>query len=415
VGQQTGRPLAGIRILDLTTVVVGPSCTLRLADHGAEVIKLEAPEGDVLRTLGGPSPSGQHSGKYLAFNRNKRAICLDLKQAAARTAVLRILDGCDVLVSNIRPEALARLGLDAAATRAARPRLIHCAITGFGPGGPYRGRPAYDTVIQSVGGVAGLFIRRDGVPRYVPLVMCDHVTGEITAGAIMAALFRRERTGQGAAIEVPMQETMAAFVLKEHLGPASFSPPLGPPGDARILEPNNQLIETADGWMTVTANTDAQVRGFLAAIGRPALIEDSRFCSVSARFRNVAEWMALRRTALKDRPTAYWVAAFAEADVPAAPCHTLEALIEDPHLLAVDLLRDERHDLEGPIRTIRPTILEDGVPANPGAPARPIGADTRAVLGEAGYSEAEIDALIASGAARASSAASLAADSAMVG
>jgi crotonobetainyl-CoA:carnitine CoA-transferase CaiB-like acyl-CoA transferase len=154
VGQQTGRPLEGIRILDLTTVVVGPSCTLRLADHGAEVIKLEAPEGDVLRTLGGPSPSGQHSGKYLAFNRNKRAICLDLKQAAARTAVLRILDGCDVLVSNIRPEALARLGLDAAATRAARPRLIHCAITGFGPGGPYRGRPAYDTVIQSVGGVA---------------------------------------------------------------------------------------------------------------------------------------------------------------------------------------------------------------------------------------------------------------------
>lgn len=396
----TPAPLAGIRVLDLTTVVVGPSCTLRLADYGAEVIKLESPEGDVLRTLGGPSPSGQHSGKYLAFNRNKRAICLDLKQPTARQAVLRILDRCDVLVSNIRPEALARLGLDAATTRATRPRLIHCAITGFGPGGPYRGRPAYDTVIQAVGGVAGLFIRRDGVPRYVPLVMCDHVTGEITAGAIMAALFRRERTGQGAAIEVPMQETMAAFVLKEHLGPASFDPPLGPPGDARILEPNNQLIETADGWMTVTANTDAQVRGFLTAIGRPELIEDERFRNVTARFRNVTEWMAIRRNALKDKPNAHWIAAFAAADVPAAPCHTLETLIEDEQLRAVGLLRDEPHAQEGTIHSIRPTILEDGTPGDPGPPARPIGADTRAVLQDAGYTPAEIDTLIATGAAR---------------
>lgn len=396
----TPSPLTGLRVLDLTSVVVGPSCTLRLADYGAEVIKLEAPEGDVLRTLGGPSPSGQHSGKYLAFNRNKRAICLDLKQAAARTAVQRILDRCDVLVSNIRPEALARLGLDAATARATRPRLIHCAITGFGPGGPYRGRPAYDTVIQAVGGVAGLFVRRDGVPRYVPLVMCDHVTGEITAGAIMAALFRRERTGEGAAIEVPMQETMAAFVLKEHLGPASFQPALGPPGDARILEPNNQLIETADGWMTVTANTDAQVRGFLTAIGREELMGDERFRDVKARFRNVTEWMAIRRGALKDRPNAYWVAAFAEADVPAAPCHTLEALIEDEQLRAVGLLREETHPQEGAIHTIRPTVLEDGVPGEPGLPARPLGADTRAVLQESGYSAAEIDALIATGAAR---------------
>jgi crotonobetainyl-CoA:carnitine CoA-transferase CaiB-like acyl-CoA transferase len=199
-----------------------------------------------------------------------------------------------------------------------------------------------------------------------------------------------------------MQETLAAFVLKEHLGPASFSPPLGPPGDARILEPNNQLVETADGWMTVTANTDTQVRGFLTAVGRTALIEDPRFCSVTARFRNVTEWMALRRAALKDQPTAHWVAAFAEADVPAAPCHTLEALIEDPHLRAVGLIRDELHDQEGAIRTIRPTILEDGEPAVPGAPARPIGWDTRAVLAEAGYTASEVEVLIANGAARAS-------------
>lgn len=395
----TPPPLRGIRVLDLTSVVVGPACTLRLADYGAEVIKVESPEGDVLRSLGGPSPSGQHSGKYLAFNRNKRAVCLDLKQTAGREAVSRVLDRCDVFVSNVRPEALARLGLDAASARATRPRLIHCVITGFGPG-PYRGRPAYDTVIQSIGGVAGLFIRRDGAPRYVPLVMCDHVTGEITAGAVLAALFRRERTGAGAAIEVPMQETMAAFVLKEHLGPASYDPPLGPPGDARILDPNNQLIETGDGWMTVTANTDTQVRGFLTAIGRGELAADERFCSVTARFRNVTEWMAIRRHALKGQPTAYWLAAFAAADVPAAPCHTLETLLADAHLGAVGLLRQERHPQEGPVRTIRPTILENGVSAEPGPPARPIGWDTRAVLEEAGYQAAEIEALFVSGAAR---------------
>ncbi len=392
-------PLAGIRILDLTSVVVGPSCTLRLADYGAEIIKLESPEGDVLRTLGGPSPSGRTSGKFLHFNRNKRNICLDLKHAPARVALLRIIDRCDVVVSNIRPDSLARLGLDAASLRATRPRLIHCTITGFGPGGPYRGRPAYDTVIQSVSGVAGLAARRDGAPAFVPLLLCDHVVGEITAGAILSALFGRERHGDGAAIEVPMHETMAAFVLTEHLGPASFDPPQGPSGDSRVLDPNNQPLRTADGWMTVTANTDAQVAGFLRGIGRADLLEDPRFRTVADRFRNASAWFSLRREALRDRPTAAWLTIFQKADVPAAICHTLETLAEDPQLQAVGLLRAETHPTEGRIHTIRPTVLTDGRPSDPGPPARAQGADTRAVLAEAGFAAAEIDALFAAGAA----------------
>ena len=397
----TPSPLAGIRILDLTSVVVGPSCTLRLADYGAEVIKLEAPEGDVLRTLGGPSPSGRTSGKYLHFNRNKRAICLDLKQPQARAALLKIIDGCDVVVSNIRPDSLARLGLDAAGLRATRPRLIHCTITGFGPDGPYRGRPAYDTVIQSVAGVAGLVERRDGAPAFAPLLLCDHVVGEITAGAILAALFRRERTGAGAAIEVPMHETMAAFVLSEHLGPASFVPAQGPAGDARVLDPNNKPMRTEDGWMTVTANTDAQVRGFLRGIGRPELIEDPRFRTVADRFRNAPAWYALRGDALRGHPTAHWLAVFEAADVPAAICHTLETLPDDPHLHEVGLLVAETHPTEGDIRSIRPTVLEDGIAAPPGPPSRPQGADTEAVLAGAGLSADEIAGLFATGAARA--------------
>ena len=157
-------PLAGVRVLDLTTVVVGPVCTQRLADYGAEVIKVETRADDVLRSLGGLSPTGQHDGTYLHLNRKKRAVCLDLKHPAARVALLRVLEGCGVFVSNMRPDAFERLGLDAASLRVQRPELVHCVVTGFGPGGPYRGKPAYDSVVQGASGVAGLFDRRDGAP-----------------------------------------------------------------------------------------------------------------------------------------------------------------------------------------------------------------------------------------------------------
>jgi crotonobetainyl-CoA:carnitine CoA-transferase CaiB-like acyl-CoA transferase len=393
------RPLAGIRVLDLTSVVVGPACTLRLADYGAEVIKLEPPEGDLLRTLGGPSPSGRLSGKYLHFNRAKRAICLDLKKPGAREAVLRLLDRCDVLVSNMRPEALARLGLDAATARATRKRLVHCTISGFGPGGPYRGRPAYDSVVQGVAGIAGLNAERGAEPALVPLLIADHVVGEITAGAVLAALFQRERTGEGTAIELPMHETMAAFVLQEHLGPASFDPPLGMPGDKRVLDPNNKPVATSDGWISITSNTDAQAHAFLRAIGRAELVEDARFRTVADRFRNAGAWFALRADALRSRSSAEWLEILRDADVPAMPCHTLATLPADPHLAAVGLLQEETHPTEGAMRTIRPTILQEGEPADPGAPAQQQGADTRAVLAEAGYSAEEIARLIESGAA----------------
>ncbi|MBV9734560.1 MAG: CoA transferase [Acidisphaera sp.] len=391
--------LAGIKLLDLTSVVVGPAATLRLADLGAEVIKIEPPAGDLLRTLGGPSPSGKLSGKYLHFNRHKRSVCLDLKRLSARAALLRILAGCDVFVSNVRPEALARLGLDAASCRSRRPDLIHCVITGYGPGGAYRGRPAYDSVVQGVSGVAGLALRRDGVPRFAPLLLCDHVVGEITAGAISAALFRRGRTGEGCALEVPMFETMAAFVLQEHLGPRSFVPPLGPAGDSRVLDPENQPLATADGWICVTSNSDAQAHAFLRAIGRAELVDDPRFATVGQRFAHAREWFALRAEALRQRDTAHWLEVLRAADVPAMPCHTLETLAEDEHLAEVGLFQAECHPVDGAITTIRPTILANGEPAAPGPPAEHLGWSTTAVLAEAGLSAQEIAGLLAEGAA----------------
>src|SRR4051812_6725325 len=183
--------LAGIRVVDLTTVVVGPAATLRLADYGAEIIKVEAPEGDLMRVIGGPSHSGELSGKFMHFNRAKRFACLDLKQPAALAVMQKLIARADVFISNIRPNALERLGLDGRACLARKADLIHCLITGFGPDGPYRGRPAYDTVLQGASGIAGLTKVRDGAPSYAPFLAVDHVVAEITAGAIAAALFRR--------------------------------------------------------------------------------------------------------------------------------------------------------------------------------------------------------------------------------
>jgi crotonobetainyl-CoA:carnitine CoA-transferase CaiB-like acyl-CoA transferase len=392
-------PLSGIKILDLTSVVVGPAATLRLADLGAEIIKIEAPEGDLMRTLGGPSPSGTLSGKFLHFNRDKRFVGLNLRAPEGLEALKTILQSCDVFITNLRPDSLARLGFDAETCRTVKPELIHCIITGFGPGGPYRGRPAYDTVLQAASGLAGLTIERDGAPSFAPFLAADHVVAEITAGAIAAALVRRFRTGEGSTIEIPMHETMAAFVLQEHLGPATFEPPLGPPGDRRVLDPNARPIATQDGWIAITANTDAQAKVFLKAVGRAGLIEDPRFASVAARVKNSSDWYRLREESIASGTTAHWLKVFAELDIPAMPCHALASIADDPHLAAVKLVEQAVHPTEGGVRNVRPTLLFDGEAVKSESPAKPLGADTRNVLAEVGYSDAEIDALISAGAA----------------
>jgi crotonobetainyl-CoA:carnitine CoA-transferase CaiB-like acyl-CoA transferase len=391
------RLLDGIRVLDLTTVVVGPAATLRLADYGAEIIKVEAPEGDLMRVIGGPSHSGELSAKFMHFNRSKRFACLDLKQPAARAIMQRLVRHCDVFVSNVRPSALERLGLDARTWMALKPDLIHCLIAGFGPGGPYRGRPAYDTVLQGASGIAGLTERRDGKPNFAPFLAVDHVVGEITAGAICAALFKRSRTGEGTALEIPMHETMAAFVLKEHLGAATFDPPLGPPGDMRILDVNYRPWPTQDGWITITANSDAQAAALLRTIGREELISDPRFRTAADRYRNASAWFALR-TALKDKPTAYWLQALEAVDVPAMPCHTLATLRDDPHLSAVALTKTVTHPIEGAVTAVRSSILIDDEVPQAISSAKPRGWDTVEILQEIGVAPAEIEKLRSTGA-----------------
>jgi len=392
-------PLQGVRILDLTSVVVGPVCTWRLGQYGAEIVKIESPEGDLMRGLGGLSPTGQHSGAYLHFNRGKRNVCLDLKKPGAKEAMRRLVASSDVIVANMRPQALERLELDAASICARYPDKIYCLITGYGTDGPYAGQPTYDSVVQGATGMAGLTLARDGEPTYVPMLVCDHVAGEISAGAILAALAGRNSTGRGCNIEVPMFETMAAFVLQEHLAQHSFDPPVGPPGDLRLLSRHNKPVKTADGWISFTVNTDTQVRAFLKVTGRQQLLEDERFGSVAARARNVAQWFEVRGAPLTSKTTAEWLDLLRSADLAVQPCHTLESLQHDPHLQAVKLVRFEDHPVEGKAAAIRSSIRVDQAYLPLRTPAQPRGAQTRAVLGELGYSADEVEELLSSGAA----------------
>jgi crotonobetainyl-CoA:carnitine CoA-transferase CaiB-like acyl-CoA transferase len=395
----SGGPLEGVRVLDLTSVVVGPICTRTLADQGADVIKVEAPGGDLLRSLGGRARHPGMSGKFIQFNRNKRSACLDLKRPEAAAVVRRLAASADVFVSNIRPSALARLGLSPEALMAANPRLIHCAIAGFGSTGPYAERPAYDTVIQGVSGIAGTFERSTGEPRYVPMLMADHTTGLIAAQCIGFALFRRERTGRGETIEVPMFENMASFVMSEHMAGLTFDPPAGPSGDVRVLSPEAKPLRTKDGFIALSANTDTQAFGFFDAIGRPELKADPRFCSVAARTANTRDYFALRAAALSEKTTAEWLGIFARLDVPAMPYNGIDGLLEDPHLKAVGFFEPEEHPSEGRVfRTRIPNRFGGGMREH-ALPAPRLGADTLAVLREAGLDQAEIDALLASGAA----------------
>jgi crotonobetainyl-CoA:carnitine CoA-transferase CaiB-like acyl-CoA transferase len=392
-------PLAEVRVLDLSSVVVGPVCTGALAEHGAEVIKLESPpEGDLLRRLGGKGRTPGMAGKFLNFNRGKRSLCLDLKHPRGGAVLRRLAATVDVFVTNVRPDAQKRLGVDAAALAEAAPRLIHCSIVGFGTGGPYAGRPAYDTVIQGVSGVAGCFEASTGAPRYVPMLIADHTVGLIAAQLIGFALYRREKTGRGEAIEVPMFENMAAYVLMEHMGAMSFRPAIGAPGDHRVLSPEARPLATADGYVCLSANTDAQAHAFFDAIGRPELKTDPRFATVAARTANTKEYFALRGEALKGRTTAEWLEIFDRLDVPAMPYNTIDSLLTDPHLRGVGMVRKEEHPTEGPTWAIGAPNRLSGGEAPPGRPAPWLGADGAAVLREAGLDEAEIMALRSDGA-----------------
>jgi len=391
----SGGPLAGIRVVDLTSVVVGPTATLFLADFGADVVKVEPPGGDLLRTMGGSSKSGELSGKFTHFNRNKRSLVLDLKQDKAIEALHKLLGTADVFVTNIRPAALDRLGLGADALRTRHPSLIVCNLTGFGSRGRYASRPAYDSIIQGMSGVASCNARIFGEPKFVPMVMMDHTVGLIAAQCILAALLHRERTGEAQTVEVPMFENAASFVLVEHMGDRTFVPPRGDWGDRRVLDPLAQPIATSDGWICVSANTDQQAFGLFDAIGRPELKSDPRFCSVKARYANVREYFSIRAEGLKRKTSAEWLDILEKADVPAGQVHSVDTLISDGHLEDVGFFEKVEHPVEGTKFELRnPNRFSAGLRREQTV-APYLGGESVEVLSEIGYTKAEVDEMLA--------------------
>ena len=386
-------PLSGVRVIDLTTVVSGPVCAALLADQGASVIKIEPPDGDIIRRTAG---DGDFTAMFVACNRGKRSLALDLKQPAACDVVRRLASVSDVFVQNFRPGAMDRLGLSAEALRAINPRLVYVSISGVGASGPYARQRVYDPVIQSLSGLADIQTDEEtGRPRMVRTIIADKTTGAFAAQATCAALFARERTGKGQHVQLSMLDAMIAFLWPEAMSDHAI------PGRGKPTSPPRPdlIFRTADGFITAGSVSDAEWRGLCTALDKPEWIDDPRFRTPAARSANAAERLALVGGILATRPTQEWLARLAANDVPCAPVLRREDVLTDPQVVHNGLIETIDQPGLGPIRQARPAARFDATPAAIRGPAPSIGQHTEAVLAELGLAPAEIAALIASGAA----------------
>ncbi|MBE7202148.1 MAG: CoA transferase [Parafilimonas terrae] len=391
-------PLHGLRVLDLTNTLMGPYATQTLADMGAEVVKVESPGGDPVRGLG-PFRNPGMGAIFLQVNRGKRSLVLDLKQAAGRDALLTLAARADLLVYNMRPQVMARLGIGYDAIAAVKPDIVYAGLFGFGQDGPLAPRPAYDDLIQGAAALPSLAVQAGAAaPRYVPLALVDRVVGLYGVGAIMAALWHRERTGEGQRLDIPMFETMASFVLADHMGGRLFDPPLGPPGYARLLSPDRRPYATRDGFVCALIYNDGQWRRFFTAIGRPEIwTNDPRFATISERTRHIDAIYGMVAEILATLGTEACVTLLEGADIPVCRLASLDDLIEDAHLAAKGFFVEIDHPTEG-------RLSMPGIPgsfsrstASIGRPAPRLGQDGPAILREAGFSDSDIAGLAAAG------------------
>lgn len=391
-----GGPLAGIRVIDLTQVVLGPMGTQILGDAGADIVKVEPPGGDMTRYIG-PRRNDDMAAYFANLNRNKRSIVLDLKRPAAHAALMALVRTADVFVHNMRLSAAARLGLDYDSLARVNPRIVHACATGFRPGSSKAEDPAYDDIIQGMGGIAhlnGIGAQADG-PRYVPSVMADKLTGHVLASSIAMALFARERTGRGQAVHVPMMDTIVSFLMPEHMWGHSLNDPSQGIGYPRMLTPDRRPFPTADGYMCVMVATHAQWSRLFALLGQPELAEDPRFSTGSARAANVEAAYAIVTAGMKQRTSAEWLVLLREADLPHGPANSLEDLVHDPYLNEINFFQKVDHPTEGPMTVLGIPVTYYGTPAAIRRLAPRLGQHTHEVLAEAGLTEAEIQAAIA--------------------
>ena len=386
-GPPTG-PLAGVRVLDLTSVVMGPFATQLLGDLGADVITIEPPRGDNNRSMG-PGPHPQLSGVALNLLRNKRNVMIDFKHPAGHEALLAIAATCDAFVTNLRPGTLERAKLAYQDVAAVRPDIVYCQAHGYPSGSDRRDDPAYDDVIQTETGIADAYGRVAGQPMVAPTIMADKVCGLTIVYAVLAGLYRRATTGAGEFIEVPMADTMISFMLAEHGAGAIPRPPLGPAGYSRVLTPHRRPWPTKDGWMMVLAYTKEQFDSIFEATGSD-LLGDERYATGRARIANAGFLYDQVGRMLAGRTTAEWVAFFRRHDVPAGVIGSLDDL--------VDRLPEADHPHAGRYKLIPPPVRFAGSPQSVRRPAPLIGEHTEEVLAEAGYDQTELGSLRASGA-----------------
>jgi crotonobetainyl-CoA:carnitine CoA-transferase CaiB-like acyl-CoA transferase len=398
MNQKSG-PLAGIRIVDMTTVVMGPFATQILADYGADVIKVESPAGDILR-YAPPMRSPAMGAAFLQANRNKRSVVLDIKRSAGRDALLRLCKTADVFIHNVRSAAMKRAGLGQSDVRTGNARLIYVSLIGYREDGPYAGRPAYDDLMQGLSGIPALQAEIGGEdPRYTPLTVVDRIMGISAAHTVLAALVDRERSGAAQAVDVPMFESVAQLVLGDHMGGRTFEPAIGKPGYVRMLAPDRRPYQTKDGYVCVLIYNNKEWETFFRAIGRSVQFSsDPRLSDHGVRTKHYAEVYAILGEILTTRTTAEWLTLFGDNDIPAVPLYDLNDLIDDRHLAAVKFFHEMNHPSEGPIRlTGIPSQWSESALAITRHPPR-LGEHSVEVLREAGLSDAEIESLKSEGA-----------------
>ncbi len=386
-------PLHGIRVLDLTSVVLGPLATRILGDYGADVIKVESPSGDMMRANGVSRHEGM-SSIFLGLNRNKRSLSIDLRKSEGAEVLARLMPTTDILVHNMRAEAIERLGFGYAAVAAIKSDIVYCAATGFDQSGPDKNKPAFDDIVQAASGLAAIASMGRDNPAYVPTLVADKTVGIAVVNAILAAMLHRARTGEGQYVEVPMFETFTDFVLVEHLGGKTFEPPAGPAGYARLLGGGRKPSPTKDGYIAMLPYTGRHWITFFKAIRRPDLAATLQVEDERQRNANIRALYSVLAKVTPHRTTADWMAICERLDIPASPLTSLDDLPDQTQLKSVGLFQAMDHPTEGTLNYVRPTVKFARSPASVRAPAPRLGNHSREILREAGCADSEIDALI---------------------
>ena len=388
-------PLKGLKIIELTSVVLGPWAAQILADMGADVIKVEAPFGDSNRQLGA-SRNPNMAALYLSNNRNKRSLVLDLKQASARDALLKIIKDCDVFLHNNRPQVMTKLKLEYNDIKSVNENIIYCGTYGYSKDGPYGEKGALDDSIQAVSGIAALNELVLGEPRYLPTVVADKTTAITVVYSILAALFHRERTGSGQEVEVPMFETMVSFVMAEHIWGEVFEPPLGKAGYTRLMSHHRKPYKTKDGYIAVLPYMNNHWKTFCEKAERQDLIEDDRFKNLSSRVENIDDTYSETGKILSTKTTQEWLDIFADTKVPVIVVNSLDDLFTDPHLEAVGFWQDFDHPTEGKLKMPGFPAKFSKTPATIRKHAPNFGEHSLEILAEAGIDEETIKQMIES-------------------